>query len=186
MANFDVAQLLVKAGEGGYTKNPNDAYNYTGGKIGAGMLVGTNWGIGAPTYAKYLKRTPTEADMQAMTYQTAVAIYRQNYWTPIMGDQIQNQSIANILYDTIVNTWDEAFYFARQALKNQNIKVLGSTVVVPRPYFNPDIIKALNTANQQQAFNDIKQQRINFYNAKHNATFGEGWINRLDKFVYSN
>jgi lysozyme family protein len=40
----------IFAGEGGYTKNAKDPGNWTGGKVGKGILKGTKYGIAAASF----------------------------------------------------------------------------------------------------------------------------------------
>lgn len=104
MASFEISYQKTKIHEGKYTCVKEDSGNWTGGKVGAGNLVGTNWGISAPVMAQYLKRTPTADDMKNMPESTAKAIYKANYWAPIKGDVIKSQAKADIIYDDAVNT----------------------------------------------------------------------------------
>jgi len=103
MADFEIAYRITKKFEGGYTADPDDNGNWTGGKKGVGICAGTNWGITAGLYAGFIKRTPTAADMKDMPEETAKKIYRANYWNPIRGDEIIDQEAANKLYDAGVN-----------------------------------------------------------------------------------
>lgn len=103
MADFKQAHAITVVSEGGYTDNPDDNGNWTGGKKGYGNLIGTNHGIAAFVLKAYLKRMPTVADMKNLTKETAELIYKLNYWNPLRGDEIQNQGKANILYDSAVN-----------------------------------------------------------------------------------
>ena len=106
-ADFDASQKVVKVFEGGYSSTSQDRGNWTGGEIGAGELIGTNWGISAPVLVSELKRlglpTPKASTMKALSYKAALGIYKRNYWAPIKGDAIKNQNLATILYDTAVN-----------------------------------------------------------------------------------
>ena len=103
MADFSISQGLVSVAEGAYGNDPKDAGNYTGGAVGVGDLIGTKYGISAPTLSNFLGRTATVSDMQNLTYNTALQIYKANYWNIIGGDEISSQSIANITYDGAVN-----------------------------------------------------------------------------------
>ena len=122
--------------------------------------------------------------MMAMSYDTAKQIYKKNYWAPIMGDDIKNQSIANIIYDTAVNAYSQAFYGVRQALKNQNVKINGADIEVKKAFVNSDIINALNKANQAQLFDDIKKHRETFY-TNLNSEFTNAWLKRVAQFAYT-
>jgi lysozyme family protein len=71
-AAFAAAIAHVFAHEGGYQASPDDPGNWTGGKIGAGALKGTNHGISAAQY-------PT-LDVARLTAAEAAAIYRRDWW----------------------------------------------------------------------------------------------------------
>lgn len=111
MADFHTAHKITAKNEGGYTGNPDDNGNWTGGKKGAGKLIGTNWGISAPVLVETigrldsskLGRIPTVEDMKNLSRETAEAIYKLRYWDKIKGDQIISQAVANSIYDSAVN-----------------------------------------------------------------------------------
>lgn len=103
MADFEIAYNRTAKFEGGYSNVADDNGNWTGGKKGAGSLVGTNYGISAPDYAAYMGKTPTVNDMKNMPISVAKIIYKKKYWTGMRGDEIRNQSIANGIYDMAVN-----------------------------------------------------------------------------------
>lgn len=60
-----------------YQQVPVDAGNWTGGRVGRGTLVGTNWGVTPQTLAGWRgvdAATITEADMRSLTRDEAVEI----------------------------------------------------------------------------------------------------------------
>jgi len=67
-----------------YQKWQKDTGNWTGGKVGSGELIGTNWGISAPTLVKWYNNSgrgyPTIDDMKNLTKEDAIRIYYQYYW----------------------------------------------------------------------------------------------------------
>jgi lysozyme family protein len=103
MADFKKAYQRTAKIEGGYTNDPDDNGNWTGGKKDVGHLVGTNYGITAPELAAYLGRTPTPAEMKNMPRERAESIFQKNYWDTIRGDEIIDQDEANDLFDMGVN-----------------------------------------------------------------------------------
>lgn len=103
MADFEISYAKTAKVEGGYTKNPEDNGNWTGGRKGLGQLVGTNYGISAPDMSAYLKRIATEADMRNMPISVAKSIYKKNYWNVHSLDDINCQRMADEIYDTGVN-----------------------------------------------------------------------------------
>ncbi len=105
MASFEIAYELTKKFEGGskVSMHPEDSGNWTSGKIGVGQLIGSKYGISAPVLCKFLRRNATIADMRDMPEETAMVIYRKDYWNPVHGDELTNQEVANSIYDSAVN-----------------------------------------------------------------------------------
>ena len=68
--------------EGGYVNNPSDP----GGE--------TNWGISKAQYPSL--------DIQHLTLDEAVAIYRRDYWQPLMLDQVTNIQVRWKIFDMAV------------------------------------------------------------------------------------
>lgn len=70
--DFDQAFELTVGHEGGFTANPKDRGNWTGGRIGVGELKGTKFGISAAAYP--------HLDIRNLTLDQAKAIYLTDYW----------------------------------------------------------------------------------------------------------
>jgi lysozyme family protein len=64
--------------EGGYSDNPKDPGNWTGGRVGVGKLLGTKFGIAANTY-------PT-LDIKNLTRAQAIEIYHRDFWLACKAD----------------------------------------------------------------------------------------------------
>lgn len=167
MASFDIAQRKVKVFEGGYSDTPNDDGNWTGGKIGVGKLIGTNHGISAPKLSEYLGREATKDDMTSLSYSTAVKIYKSQFWNKIKGDKIKTQSVAEIIYDGAVNQGVGAMTTIISKITREN----GITDYA---------IKKINTGNQKNIFNQIKEERKKRYDAKKSSYAYGSWISRLN------
>jgi lysozyme family protein len=179
MANFLSYLPLLQAVEGGYTNNPSDPGNWTGGKIGVGDLVGTNKGISAPVYGEYIGRKPTVADMKSITNSTAKIIFRVRYWDLMKGDQIINQSVANILIDHAINAGRVRASRMVQEILN---KKFSKRLVVDGVIGNMTVA-AINSVDQQKLFDEIKKERTAYYNSL-GGTFLAGWLNRLKSFAF--
>ena len=78
--NWGRSLSAVLANEGGYSADPRDPGNWTGGKRGAGVLKGTKKGISAKTYP--------HLDIKALNDNQIAEIYAANYWRPIRGDDL--------------------------------------------------------------------------------------------------
>lgn len=93
-ADFAAAVAIVLAHEGGYQAAPGDPGNWTGGKVGAGALKGTKYGISAASYPAL--------DIANMTSADAAAIYRRDWWDRL-GLARLPQPLAAKLLDAGVN-----------------------------------------------------------------------------------
>ena len=94
VTNFERCFQIVVGEEGGYTTNPKDPGNWTGGKVGVGALHGTKYGISAAAFPAY--------DIANLTLKEAQGIYANNYWRKIHGDALPFE-LALPLFDAAVN-----------------------------------------------------------------------------------
>lgn len=81
--------------EGGFSSDPKDPGNWTGGRVGAGTLKGTKWGISANTY-------PT-LDIERLTVEKASEFYKYDFIEPLRADRY-SEAIAFQLLDFAVNS----------------------------------------------------------------------------------
>ena len=171
MANFNKAYYLVARAEGGFQINKKDKGNYNSLK----KLVGTNWGISAPIYERYLGYPPTERDMRAMTKDRAKLIYYKVFWQSIRGNEIKSQPLANIIFDGNVNH-GYGIHLLQEILKLKKDGVVG-----------PITLKAINQSNPATLYNAYKARRIKYYHhivkvTPSQKTFLKGWLIRINRF----
>jgi lysozyme family protein len=81
--------------EGGFTDNPSDPGNWTGGNVGVGELKGTKWGISAASFP--------HLDIKNLTVAQAADIYKTRYWEAISGDS-RPYPEALVVFDFAVNS----------------------------------------------------------------------------------
>lgn len=72
MSFFDAAYAAVLGIEAGFTKDPRDPGNWTGGSVGLGELKGTKGGISAAAYPHLDIENLQPADIKEL--------YRRDYW----------------------------------------------------------------------------------------------------------
>lgn len=78
--NFAAVMEEVFRHEGGMSMHRGDPGNWTGGRVGAGELRGTNFGIAAHAHPN--------VDIPNLTKEQAREIYRRQYWNPVRGDDL--------------------------------------------------------------------------------------------------
>lgn len=180
MANFKTAVNKVMSAriEGGYQDNPADTGNYS-----CGVLAGTNMGISAIALEDYYGYCVSKSDSLNLTPTEAQAIYKVKYWDVIRGDQIKNQSIADLIFDAYVNQTGWV-----KTMMAETFKQLGINVPVKIPFTN-DMVSAINNTNGNDFFTIFKAQREEKYHIQAekgaNYEFKEGWLKRLSYFDFS-
>lgn len=94
-ADCKTALVTIFRNEGGYQCDRNDSGNWTGGKVGKGILKGTKYGIAASSYPK--------VDIKALTLDQAARYYERDYFQPLGLEKVKSQWLANMVFDTAVN-----------------------------------------------------------------------------------
>lgn len=184
-SSFDVSQSIVSIAEGGYSNDRHDTGNYVNFKMGGKIqkrFVGSKYGISAPILHKYLGRLPKKEDMENLSYEDALKIYKSKYWDKQSIHKYCNQSIANIIYDGCVNQGINGMKdVLRKVLKENGLNINDS--INP---FEDEWIKSINILDQEKAFNDIKKYREDRYRkARTFKVHGNGWLERLSKIEFS-
>lgn len=93
-------QKIIALAEGGFQKQHGDKGNWTGGAVGVGKLVGTNFGISAMSYP--------DLDIPNITKEEAVEIYFHDYFLAAGCDKIHGErspmhfALAACVLDTAV------------------------------------------------------------------------------------
>jgi len=175
MANFDEAYRLTGHNEGGYSNNPDDS----GGETYCGISRNNwpEWG-GWPTIDRF-KGEPKFVSIvnSSQTLQTLVAsFYKQNFWDVLKLDQINDQQIANAVYDFGVNsgTGQSAKFLERAAGTTVDGQIGNMTIA------------AVNSGDAETIYNSFNQQRHAFYEAlathPGQGQFLASWLSRLKPY----
>jgi len=188
-SKFEIAQEGVHKIEGGYTADRDDKGNWTGNIVGKGMLLGTKFGIAAPTLVKYYKDmklgTPSQQNMMDLTYDTALNIYKKDYWDAQKLYNFKSQSLANVLYDGCVNQGPGATLgILTDALDEIDVD---STNINSWKDLHDDLIDDVNELpikKTKKLFHIIKDKRWEKYQDG-NPKYIKGWKNRLDDITFN-
>lgn len=164
MADFTKALTKVLRWEGGYVDNPNDS----GGA--------TNKGITLTTYRNHFGGGKTKEDLLHIKDDEVEHIYKTGYWNVMKGDLIHNQSLAELIFDFVVNS-------GTGKLK----QVQGVTGCIADGKIGPKTLEVWN-ALPQKCFNEIWTYRCNFYDSiskGKNQVFRKGWMRRLNDYKFN-
>lgn len=161
ISTFDECFEKLLGHEGGFTLNPKDRGNWTGGDIGKGLLKGTNWGIAAASYP--------DLDIKNLTQEQAKAIYKRDFWGCLELDTAAPEARFQI-FDAAVN------HGIKRAVKLSQ-EALGLTV--------DGVIGTQTRAALKQVSGSVfvlkfNSSRLRFYTSlKDFDEFGKGWVNRV-------
>ncbi len=171
MADVNKIVPFILKWEGGFVNDPDDL----GGATNKGITIGT--------YTTYRKqkgyKAPTVTELKNISDAEWLDILKTLYWDKWKADDIENQSIANILVDWV---WASGGYGIKLPQKLLNVSIDGivgtKTLAAVNDY--PD---------QKELFDKIKQERIDFVerivkSRPANRKFRNGWLNRINDFKF--
>lgn len=166
MADFKKYAPKLLQLEGGYTNHPDDL----GGP--------TNLGISYKVYKAYCGQERTIKDLQNMSYGTWESIMKDLYWDKCLADEIENQSVAEIVVDWCVNSGMVGLRKVQEIVDTKPDGIAG-----------PKTLAAINGSEQSELFERIMSERKQFYVniVKRNPrqkVFMNGWMNRLLMFKF--
>jgi len=171
MAKVELLVPKILKWEGGFVNHPNDK----GGATNKGITIGTY------TYYRKLKglSTPSVNDLKNLSNDEWIDILKTLYWDKWKADEIQNQSIANLLVDW---TWGSGSYGIKYPQQ-----VLG---VVADGIVGKKTLAAVNDyPNQEELFQKLWNRRKKHFEDIVNRdssqkVFLKGWLNRLNDYRY--
>ncbi len=83
--NFDAVRSFVIREERGYSDDSRDDGNWSGGRAGVGVLIGSNEGVSAPAADAFMHRIMTARWMRALPDSVQRAIFLA-FWNRVAGD----------------------------------------------------------------------------------------------------
>ena len=167
MGLFDSCFTFTIGVESGYTNDPNDPGNWTGGVVGRGTLAGTKYGVSAAAHPNL--------NILELTLEDAKSIYRQDQWAKIDGDVLQPE-VALVVFDSAVNSGvTRAVIWVQDALSVTADGILGA-----------ETKEALSLADSSVVAREILARRIDFLAQLTTwAEFGLGWSRRIAKLAFA-
>lgn len=188
-ANIEELAPAVAKWEGGYVNDPLDR----GGATNMGVTIGTWRLVG---YDKNGDGQIDSNDIQLLNHDDFKFVLRK-YWDKWKADEIDNQSVANLLVDWYWMSGKHGIVIPQRLLGVAADGIVG-----------PITLKAVNEANPKDFFDEVKKARVKFYNdivassvrayerkigrkstqreqlQNTQMRYFKGWMNRLNSFVY--
>ena len=174
MANIDklIPHILKWEGGAKYTNDPLDR----GGATKYGITLNTLISI---HYDANKDGKVDVNDVKALQLEDFKKILKRQYWDRWKADDINNQSIANLLVDWL---WGSGV---------NGIKIPQHLLGVPADgIVGQKTINALNTSNQRYIYNKVWEARKQFYydivkKSPSQQKWLQGWLNRLNDLKFS-
>jgi lysozyme family protein len=165
MAKSEILKPFILSWEGGFANIPGD-------RGGA-----TNKGVTIATYRSVFGKERTVEDLKTITDIEWLHIFNTLFWSRWKADDIESQSIANLLVDWV---WTSGSYGIRIPQRVLGVSIDGSvgtkTLAVVNEY--PD---------QKELFRKLWKEREDFFRkiaTGPQKKFLAGWLNRLNGIQY--
>ena len=168
MAKAELLKPFILRWEGGFGDDPLDR----GGATNKGITIGTS--------RNFYGKEATVEQLKNITDEQWLHIFKCGFWDKWKADDINNQSIADIVVD-----W--AWASGTVTSIKQVQKILGVAV---DGIVGNDTLTAINTADQRTLFDKIHSRRIEFVEniVKRDPSqtrFLKGWKNRINSLTFS-
>lgn len=168
----EIAIKKVLEHEGGFTKDPRDPGNWTGGKEGEGELKGTKYGISCAQFP--------DLDIETLTEQGAMHVYLNEYWNKCDCQELP-PAIAVMVFDAAVQHGagdrpDDAPAMLQRAIGSIADGKIG-----------PKTIEAAQKIDAHKALRNLFVERVIHYSNNRNWTvYKQGWMKRLgDQMIFA-
>jgi lysozyme family protein len=193
MASFKKYADKLLLLEGGFVDHPADY-----GRA-------TNRGITLATWQAYGRDINKDGknnveDLKLISEADALQVYKTYFWDTVKGDHIQNQALAEIVFDMFVNAPSIAVKMLQAILNRHFGKNLATDGV-----FGPSTLAATNSVDAGKLHDLYKEVRVIYYNYRANnlessgywptffqaqgiraiesqKVFLKGWLNRVASF----
>lgn len=165
---FDEAFERLYLHERGFTNDPRDRGNWTGGKVGVGECKGTKYGISAAAY-------PAE-DIAGLTVDRAKFLYKRDYWDKFHCPDVP-ETIRFDFFDGVVNSGpgskrsgkQGAVRWLQRSADVNDDGVFGPVTLTAVRQMNPYLLAARYNGHRLDSLNDIETWSV----------YGRGWAQRI-------
>lgn len=157
--------------EGGWSNDKADK--------GGPTMKGVTLAVYTAYCNKHGKGNPTQQQLKNISKKEWEDILKSMYWDRWKADQINNQSVANLLVDWLWTSGVYGIKYPQQVLGVEDDGKVG-----------PKTLAAVNNyPNQEELFNRLWSRRKQHFTAiansrPDNAKFLKGWLNRLNDFKF--
>jgi len=159
--NLSKCLPITLAHEGGMSMTRADPGNWTGGKVGVGVLKGTKYGVAASAFP--------HLDIKNLTIADVIPIYKTKYWDKVRGDGLP-AGVDLTVFDYGVNSGP-----SRAAKELQRVLGVNADGLIGR-----GTLAAVDAANGTAIIKAVNARRLSFMRSLAIfKTFGNGWTRRV-------
>ena len=156
--NWETALKHILKWEGGYVNHPSDP----GGR--------TNLGVTQRVWEEWTGKPATEADMRGLTIEMVTPLYKKRFWDAVRGDDLPS-GVDLCVFDCAVNAGvGRASRFLQQA-----VGVVADGAIGPKTL---EAVTKMAADEIVERFCDLRE--AHYKSLSTFATFGKGWMRRLD------
>lgn len=179
MAKFKEAIVKIFKHEGGYQNASSDRGNYDRW----GKLIGTNMGITPRAFERFVGISPLPDVMKSLNKELAESIYRYDYWNRIKGDEMEDQSLAELLFDGNVNQGNSPIRSLQRIVGTKPDAIVGpitlSRIKIYASKHGYELLfEKLKSARRLQYHLIVARRPIM-------RKWLRGWLRRLDSYTYN-
>lgn len=172
MANFEKALLITLKSEGVYDNDPQD----TGGETYKGIARNKNpqWsGWVDVDVAKRTDNFPANLESNVQLQESVKSFYKTNYWDKVQGDKIDNQCVAESIFDFAVNAGHVvSSKLAQSVVSVPQDGIIGQITVVKINAIDAEIFLKIFALNKIARYIDICDKRAE------SKKYFFGWVKR--------
>jgi len=156
--NWETAIKHILKWEGGYVNHPSDP---------GGM---TNLGVTKRVWEEWTGKPATEADMRGLTIEMVTPLYKKRFWDAVRGDDLP-AGVDLCVFDCAVNAGvGRASRFLQQV-----VGVAADGAIGPKTM---EAVTKMSADEIIEKFCDLREAHYKILSTF--ATFGKGWMRRLD------
>ena len=172
MANFESSLQKILAHEGGYVNDPDD----TGGETYKGVArhINSKWeGWVRVDMAKTQSGFPANLEKDSELQQDVSSFYQVNYWDALCADSMENQLVADSIFDFAVNAGVRtSASLAQLVVEADPDGVIGPSTLDKLNAFDPDHFLAAFTVAKIARYISIVKKR------PESRKYFYGWVRR--------
>lgn len=172
MADFNAAYDIVKKWEGGYANITLDKGGET--MYGISRKFFPEWeGWKVVDANKPLKQGAFLPDSKIYKY--VHDFYRINFWNKMNGDKIQDQKVANFIFDWFVNSGRTALKYIQRSIGIEDDGIVGAKTIETINNHGSELVETLKMIRVDLVKNIVK-------NNPSQKMFLGGWLARINSF----